>query len=164
MERACEYGRLTLTIPLTTLSLASLQQAKKAYQIHREAQFKPWQESTFLDCRTSPYECWVMVENNQVIGYAILLVVLNEVTLMDIAISKQQRGRGCGLHMLLHVRQRCHSLQARACFLEVRASNHIAIKLYQNSGFETLEVRKGYYPSANGREDAIMMMLACSSE
>jgi ribosomal-protein-alanine N-acetyltransferase len=42
-------------------------------------------------------------------------------------------------------------------FLEVRPSNTHAIGLYESAGFNEFSVRKGYYPAANGREDAILM-------
>jgi ribosomal-protein-alanine N-acetyltransferase len=42
-------------------------------------------------------------------------------------------------------------------FLEVRPSNTPALALYQKAGFETIGRRKGYYPAADGREDALVM-------
>ncbi|MNR57792.1 ribosomal-protein-alanine N-acetyltransferase [compost metagenome] len=44
-------------------------------------------------------------------------------------------------------------------WLEVRASNRAAIALYEDLGFNEVTVRRNYYPSANGREDAIVMAL-----
>ncbi|OFI36093.1 ribosomal-protein-alanine N-acetyltransferase [Alteromonas lipolytica] len=133
--------------------------AGDAYPIHCEAQYAPWSESTFLDCTTPPYECWLMKHEGQVVGYAILLIVLDEVTLMDIAISQSQRGLGAGKALLNFVIERCRQLNARCCFLEVRESNVVAQQLYLRSGFTQLERRKGYYPTAEGREDALMMWL-----
>ena len=45
-------------------------------------------------------------------------------------------------------------------FLEVRPSNLSAIALYENMGFNEMAIRRGYYPAANGREDAVLMGLA----
>ena len=47
-------------------------------------------------------------------------------------------------------------------FLEVRAGNGRARNLYQSSGFSEIGVRKDYYPSALGREDAVCMALNLS--
>jgi ribosomal-protein-alanine N-acetyltransferase len=44
--------------------------------------------------------------------------------------------------------------------LEVRVSNHAAIALYQNEGFREIGQRPGYYPAANGREDARVLTRA----
>ena len=43
--------------------------------------------------------------------------------------------------------------------LEVRPSNAVARRLYASEGFREVHVRRGYYPSAEGREDAILMAL-----
>jgi [ribosomal protein S18]-alanine N-acetyltransferase len=45
-------------------------------------------------------------------------------------------------------------------FLEVRVSNKTAISLYENMGFCEMAIRRGYYPAAQGREDAVLMGLA----
>lgn len=131
--------------------------AMPAYRIHREAQYAPWNEATFFDCTSTPYECWVMLQDDQIVGFAILLVVLDEITLMDIAVSSVWRGQGAGKCLLGLVIKRCLQRNASSCFLEVRESNTVAQKLYFNQGFTLLERRKGYYPTSTGREDALMM-------
>jgi ribosomal-protein-alanine N-acetyltransferase len=42
-------------------------------------------------------------------------------------------------------------------FLEVRPSNGRAIDLYTSLGFETIGLRRNYYPADQGREDAVVM-------
>ena len=157
MRTELDVSQLNITQADEALALA-------AHSIHCEAQYAPWSEATFLDCTTAPYECWVMLCDGQVIGFAILLVVLDEVTLMDIAISEELRGQGAGKRMLDFVINRCKQLNSSNCFLEVRESNMAAHTLYLNSGFELLERRKGYYPTKDGREDALMMSLPISAD
>lgn len=157
MRTELDVSQLNITQADEALALA-------AHSIHCEAQYAPWSEATFLDCTTAPYECWVMLCDGQVIGFVILLVVLDEVTLMDIAISEELRGQGAGKRMLDFVINRCKQLNASSCFLEVRESNLAAHTLYANSGFELLERRKGYYPTKDGREDALMMSLPISAD
>ena len=53
-----------------------------------------------------------------------------------------------------------HERGGRECFLEVRASNTSAYRLYERYGFNEVGRRRGYYPSAEGREDALVM--ACT--
>ncbi len=51
------------------------------------------------------------------------------------------------------------------CFLELRASNEAAHSLYRKFGFQPDGLRKGYYATACGREDAVLMSLAlCEQE
>jgi ribosomal protein S18 acetylase RimI-like enzyme len=42
-------------------------------------------------------------------------------------------------------------------FLEVRVSNERARRFYERNGFAEIGRRRGYYPAAAGREDAIVM-------
>ena len=46
---------------------------------------------------------------------------------------------------------------SKKIFLEVRVSNIIAIDLYKASGFKEIGLRKNYYRTKDGREDAILM-------
>ena len=41
-------------------------------------------------------------------------------------------------------------------FLETRVDNLPAIKLYEKHGFRRISIRKNYYKSNDGREDAIV--------
>jgi len=47
-------------------------------------------------------------------------------------------------------------------FLEVRASNAAAIAVYQALDFNELGIRRNYYDTATGREDAVMMAYTVS--
>ncbi|MNE24719.1 ribosomal-protein-alanine N-acetyltransferase [compost metagenome] len=55
---------------------------------------------------------------------------------------------------------RAYQLNARECFLEVRASNQPAYRLYERFGFNEIGRRRDYYPAVGGREDALVM--ACT--
>mgnify|MGYP001046107313 CR=1 FL=1 len=54
-----------------------------------------------------------------------------------------------------------HSIGIHEITLEVRKSNHVAIKLYESFGFKTVTIRENYYP--NG-ESAFMMYLRIGSD
>ena len=51
------------------------------------------------------------------------------------------------------------ALGADIMFLEVRPSNVQAVALYLDEGFCEVGTRRGYYPAAIGREDALVMRL-----
>lgn len=129
----------------------------QAYEIHVEAQFSPWKFTTFEDCLTPPYYCVVAVEDEIVVGYAIMLEVLDEATLMDIAVKQECRGRGIGDMLLKHVLALSLHNSMVEVWLEVRESNESAIALYEKHGFYHIEIRKNYYPLANGKENAVIM-------
>ena len=46
---------------------------------------------------------------------------------------------------------------ATRCHLEVRQSNAVARRLYEGNGFKLDGIRKSYYPTEGGREDALLM-------
>ena len=52
---------------------------------------------------------------------------------------------------------RARAARAERIFLEVRPSNHVAYRLYEQLGFNEIGVRKDYYPAFSGREDALVL-------
>jgi [ribosomal protein S18]-alanine N-acetyltransferase len=51
-------------------------------------------------------------------------------------------------------------LGASQMFLEVRPSNRPGQALYERHGFQRIARRRGYYPAAHGREDALVLSRA----
>ena len=151
----CAVSKLNPVMTLLPLLAAD---AEQAHAIHTTVQYKPWSRKTFEDCLTQPYEGWMLKQDRSVTGFCILLYVLDEVTLMEIAVAPEQQGKGLGNEMLAFVLSHCKAKGMHSCWLEVRASNVPAIHLYTKQGFEIVETRKGYYPTALGREDAIVMV------
>ena len=116
-----------------------------AHAIHQHSQVSPWKLSTFADCFTKPYYGVVAFENDKVVGYAIMLEVVDEATLMDISVDIAARGKGVGRALVDFVIDTSVKNAMREVWLEVRESNHTAIALYESSGFEHVETRKNYY-------------------
>ena len=128
-----------------------------AYALHAASHVNPWQKASFVDCLTPPYFALALEDNLKLIGYALVLMVLDEATLMDIAIIPERRGAGAGHLLLEKAISECRRRGAQTLWLEVRVSNNAAIALYERHSFEVIERRKGYYPSPSGREDALIM-------
>jgi ribosomal-protein-alanine N-acetyltransferase len=93
------------------------------------------------------------------LGYAVLMLAVDEAELLDIAIAARHQRQGRGKALLEEMLQLAKSAGMRRMVLEVRASNAAAIALYGGAGFERIGLRRGYYPAAQGREDAILMGL-----
>lgn len=119
----------------------------------------PWTRGIFLDGLKS-YDCWLMFEGEQQVGHGVINVIIDEAHLLNITIAPQSQGRGLGLLLLEHLMRRACELKAGECFLEVRASNQSAYRLYERYGFNEIGRRRDYYPAAGGREDALVM--ACT--
>ena len=121
------------------------QYIEHAHVIHQHSQVAPWKLSTFEDCFTKPYYGVFAFDNEKVVGYAIMLEVVDEATLMDIAVDSGARGKGIGRALVDFVIETSLKNAMREIWLEVRESNHTAISLYESSEFEHIETRKNYY-------------------
>lgn len=117
----------------------------------------PWTRGNFADALQSGYICKVAESEEQLVGYAVLMPGVDEAELLDVGIAAPQQRRGYGRKLLEAMLILARGLGKSRMVLEVRASNTAAIGLYQACGFTQIGLRRGYYPAANGREDAILM-------
>ena len=132
-------------------------------KIERSVQSHPWTLKQFEDAVTA-YQSTVIEVQGQVAGFCILQPVLDEANLLLMAIDPAQQGQGLG-YQLLEASVAMLKNNPVQIFLEVRESNLAAIKLYEKSGFHQIDLRKNYYPNANGsREHAIIMVKACTDD
>jgi ribosomal-protein-alanine N-acetyltransferase len=119
----------------------------------------PWSVGNFRDSVTAGYDCWVATHGEAVIGYAVLMVALDEAHLLNFAVSSDWQNQGIGRTFLAHVVQVAREAGAQIVYLEVRPSNHAARHLYRKMGFQQIAIRAEYYPAAAGREDALFLGL-----
>jgi ribosomal-protein-alanine N-acetyltransferase len=120
----------------------------------------PWSRGNFSDSLVSGYSAWVLLNGAKIIGYALMMMVLDEAHLLNLSVAKDYQKQGLGRQLLEHMITIAKKHDAANMFLEVRPSNISAIALYENIGFNEMAVRRGYYPAHNGREDAVLMGLA----
>lgn len=97
----------------------------------------------------------------QLVGFSLMNSTLDEVHLLRIGVDCAWQGRGLGKLLLAEVIRSAGAMAARWLWLEVRASNRRARRLYCQFGFQTVGCRKGYYPLSEmgQREDAWIMRL-----
>lgn len=126
--------------------------------IERKAYPFPWTEGVLSDCVRVGYSCWVLELERAVAGYGILTIAVGEAHLLNVCVRPDLQGQGLGRHLmerLLAIARR----RADMAFLEVRASNTVAQRLYDSMGFNQIGSRRGYYPTYHGREDAFVMAM-----
>ncbi len=116
-----------------------------------------WTKKNFLDSLNSKYNCKKLVNNSLLVGYFIWMKAYNECHILNFTIAKGVQNRGLGQWMLSRLLKSLNKFNFDSVFLEVRPSNKSAIKLYGKNGFEIVGRRKNYYPSFDGREDALVM-------
>jgi ribosomal-protein-alanine N-acetyltransferase len=119
----------------------------------------PWTRGNFRDSLNAGYSCWVYEQGGCLIGYGIMMVVVGEAHLLNIAVSRDWQGKGMGRRMLQHLIRVAREHRAEYMYLEVRPSNLVARRLYESIGFNEIGWRKNYYPADDGREDAVIMGL-----
>ncbi len=120
----------------------------------------PWTHGNFVDSLNNHHQAWVLSENEVIIGYSVMMMVLDEAHLLNISVDKALQGKGWGRYLLDLMMKKARELGAANLFLEVRVSNVNAIKLYEKVGFNEMAIRRNYYPAVAGREDAILMGIA----
>ena len=132
----------------------------KVVDIERRAYAWPWSRGIFVDCLRVPYRCEVLEEAGVLVGYSVMAVAVDEAHLLNLCIEPAAQGRGLGGFMLDHAMRCATQDGSRVIYLEVRPSNAAALSLYGRAGFVRIGVRRNYYHSDVGREDALVLARA----
>ncbi len=120
----------------------------------------PWSPGIFDDCLNMGYPAWVAEDAaGQILGHGVLSMAVGEAHVLNLGVHPQYHRQGVGRALLQAMLEHARSESAIRMFLEVRVSNAAARALYRAHGFEEVGLRKGYYPLASGREDAVVLRL-----
>ena len=153
-------------VPRTAGSL-EIRQADPAdlddiFAIERSSFRSPWPKSALGD--EIEKRSWSRVvaacSAHRLVGFMVYWTVIDELHLLNLAVDPRWRRRGVGAALLEHLVEMGLEEHRAAVLLEVRASNHAAIQLYQRYGFTAMGVRRGYYSDSG--EDALVMSLRFS--
>lgn len=123
----------------------------------------PWSRNLFLSEFRSPGVSSLLVAladdsaTRVVTGYIVYWLVEDEMHILNLAVAPALRRHGIARQLVLAAIKRAYVQGARRAFLEVRASNAAAQKLYSSLGFSGSFIRRGYYDSPI--EDAVVMIL-----
>jgi [ribosomal protein S18]-alanine N-acetyltransferase len=150
----------SLTFASAIVALMQEQDIDAALDIERKSNPHPWTREHFEDALRSGYFCIVARENDRVMGFAILRVLVDDAELLLIAVDPLQRRNGCATLLLNALIERMREIGKSPLHLEVRAGNLGAIAFYQARKFNRTGARKNYYPNGvlgHAREDAVLM-------
>lgn len=128
-------------------------------QLEKSLYAFPWSLGNFRDSVNAGYDCWVVTHGEAVIGYAVLMIALDEAHLLNFAVAAEWQNRGIGRAFLDHMVQVAKQSGCLIVYLEVRPSNLPARHLYRTAGFQQIAIRPDYYPAVSGREDALFLGL-----
>lgn len=139
----------------------------------------PWTHQNFQDCLQVGYTCLIwqlggMIppaalsgsvvgsvpareEAYKIIGHGIMSIGAGECQILNLCTHPQWQGQGLGKRMLTRLLNLGRQQQADSAFLEVNATNALALRLYHSMGFNEIGRRRGYYLHAKGRMDALVL-------
>ena len=121
----------------------------------------PWSALGFIqEIRNPASRLWAATMNEKLAGFICYWMLDFEVNLLNLAVHPEERGKGVGRFLLNHMVEEASSREVEAVWLEVRASNVGAIRLYGKFGFDKVGVRRKYYDDT--QEDAIVMRVPLS--
>ena len=132
----------------------------RLFEIEQKAHLVPWSKGTLLNNQGEKYLNLKLVENGEIVAFAISQVVLDEATLFNIAVDPDFQHQGFGKRLLSELILQLQKRGVLTLWLEVRESNIAAQKLYDSLGFNEVTIRKNYYPTPEGgKENAVIMAL-----
>jgi len=146
--------------PLLTLRAMSRDDLPRLMVLENRNYEFPWTEGVFADCFRVGYCCWGFEREDELVGYAVMSSAAGEAHILNITIHKSYRGQGLAKRLMQRMQTLASEQGADMLFLEVRATNTAAVNLYGALGFNEIGYRRGYYPAAKGREDAILFARA----
>jgi ribosomal-protein-alanine N-acetyltransferase len=118
----------------------------------------PWSEVLFLNEANNPRSIAKAARTDgKIVGYIIGSHVVDEGSILNVSVHPDYRLQGIGSRLLEHMIGLLGMKGCMSLFIEVRATNEKAIRMYERTGFMITGKRKGYYVSPV--EDAAIMAL-----
>ncbi len=141
-----------------------LKDVEQVYAIDVQSFSLPWSERSYrFELTENPTSHpWVAELVNsrsqlQVVGMAVVWIILDEAHIATIATHPAFRRQGIGRRLLARAMEDAAVSGAIKAYLEVRRSNLGAQRLYERFGFAVTGVRPRYY--LDTQEDALLMTL-----
>jgi [ribosomal protein S18]-alanine N-acetyltransferase len=125
-------------------------------QVERRSYQTPWSRTMFAgEIAKATSRCFGAFEGDRLVGYLIVSRYVDAWHVMNVAVDEPYRRQGIAQRMLGDLFAQTTGDGTRGCTLEVRVSNHGAIRLYERLGFRPTGIRRAYY--TDNREDALVM-------
>ena len=118
---------------------------------------RPWRMETFAALLDRPdSDVLVATLDEVVVGYAVLTAQAGDNELANLAVDPGHLRQGIGSALLRGCLEILEDRRARWVFLAARASNEVAVGLYEAFGFHEIGRHAGYYQ--NPHEDAVIFV------
>ena len=126
-------------------------------ELERSCFTVPWSRNALAEELDNALSAFLVAldENDRVVGYAGLQVVLDEGYITNVAVRPDCRRRGVAGKLLDVFERFAEGNNISFLSLEVRESNYAAIALYGQHGYRGVGRRRNYYE--HPKEDAVIM-------
>lgn len=126
------------------------------YIIETECFSHPWSKQSLEEEFSNETSLFLVAkEENEVIGYIGMSIVIDEGYIFNVAVRESHRNKGVATALINELVTYGKKNNFSFITLEVRESNLPAISLYSKFGFIKAGERKDYY--SNPKENAILM-------
>ncbi|MCX8027304.1 MAG: ribosomal protein S18-alanine N-acetyltransferase [Thermodesulfovibrionales bacterium] len=116
-----------------------------------------WTYDAFISDIVNPNcICLKVSVNNQIAGYLIARIIIDECHVTNLFVKDCFRTRGIGSALMEGLFKEISNKGIKRVFLELRMSNTKAIRLYEKFGFRRIAIRKNLY--TNPSEDGVFML------
>ena len=142
-----------------TIAPMQLEDIEKVRELEKKT-LSAWSKDHLKDELQQPTGFQFVVSNKKterILAVIFGRIVVDEAEILKLSVAEFARNRGLGYQLLDFSVKYCGTRGVKNCFLELRASNEVAQRLYEKRGFVTVGSRKDYYEGPV--EDAILMQL-----
>ena len=142
-----------------TIAPMLLEDIEKVRELEKKT-LSAWSKDHLKDELQQPTGFQFVVSNKKterILAVIFGRIVVDEAEILKLSVAEFARNRGLGFQLLDFSVKYCSTRGVKNCFLELRASNEVAQRLYEKRGFVTVGSRKGYYEGPV--EDAILMQI-----
>ena len=147
-----------MTEPRLRWSALTVDDLDTLLAVENQCYSHPWTRGNFIDSMAMGYAMQLLWVDTQLIGYFVAMQGVDEVHLLNITVNPALQRQGWAKVLLEQLCSWTASVRAATLWLEVRQSNARAQHVYRQFGFESVGLRKRYYPVSHvEREDAVVM-------
>ncbi len=129
------------------------------YNLESQSYEFPWTKEILRDCILYKYDSFTIYFNSILVGYVISKISFPETHILNLTIASDFRKKGLGQSLIELIINDSRIRGTKDIILEVRVNNDAAISLYEKLNFKKVGLRKDYYESKDGREDAFVLQL-----
>ena len=123
--------------------------------IEREVFSDPWSANDFTECVSTGVPFLVAERRGVVAGYVVAHSAADEGEILNLGVAAAHRRHGIGRELVERALAELTARGVRTVYLEVRASNAAARRLYETLGFAEVGRRSRYY--RRPVEDAVVL-------